>query len=409
MHEPLTASRAHKTTLLVALYVAQGLPYGFFTSAMPVLLREEGYSLKAISLLSLLSWPWALKFLWAPYLDHVGTRKAWLLSLQLAAVAAALLLTQLNLDQGMVVVLSAALVFNFIAASQDVVTDGLAVRVLTARERGLANGIQVGAYRIGMILGGAVLLWLLARTDWTTAFLYMAVLLMLTVVPVLWLREPTHASDYARPGTRSLAVGWARRLLMPGMLGFIALLFGYRFGDAMISSLIGPFLKDNGLATETIALMRGAGSTTSLIGAFIGGWFAFTAGRRTALLASGLAQAACFVLYIVAAMSPGNVPLLWTATVLEGVIGTMATVALFTLMMDASDPDHAGTDYTLLASCVVLVQSLGAFAGGFVADMIGYAATFIIGTLAAVTGCLVLIRSLDRRPTPARVAQVWRR
>ena len=47
--------RGQKITLLVALYIAQGLPYGFFTLALPVLLRRPGCSLKAISALSLLS------------------------------------------------------------------------------------------------------------------------------------------------------------------------------------------------------------------------------------------------------------------------------------------------------------------------------------------------------------------
>jgi PAT family beta-lactamase induction signal transducer AmpG len=37
---------------------------------------------------------------------------------------------------------------------------------MAARERGLANAVQVGAYRLGMILGGGGLLWLWARTNW---------------------------------------------------------------------------------------------------------------------------------------------------------------------------------------------------------------------------------------------------
>ncbi|MCK7473190.1 MAG: hypothetical protein MZV49_06060 [Rhodopseudomonas palustris] len=59
-----------------ALYVAQGLPYGFFTQALPVLLRDAGLSLKAISATSLLFLPWALKFLWAPFVDHRGSAPA---------------------------------------------------------------------------------------------------------------------------------------------------------------------------------------------------------------------------------------------------------------------------------------------------------------------------------------------
>ncbi len=39
-HQPLI--------VLSALYVAQGLPFGFFVQALPVMMRQAGYSLIAI-------------------------------------------------------------------------------------------------------------------------------------------------------------------------------------------------------------------------------------------------------------------------------------------------------------------------------------------------------------------------
>src|SRR5690606_22743044 len=107
------------------------------------------------------------------------------LGFQLSAVASALLLSQMTLEPGGIVLFVAVFGFNLIAASQDVVTDGLSVRMLSAKERGLANAIQVGAYRLGMILGGGLLLWLFARTGWQTMFLVMAALLAITVLPVI--------------------------------------------------------------------------------------------------------------------------------------------------------------------------------------------------------------------------------
>ena len=404
----MTPGRTRNVLLLTALYLAQGLPYGFFTQALPILLRDSGYSLKAISATSLLYLPWALKFLWAPYLDHIGTRRQWLLFWQLSSVAGALLLTQLDLSHGYTVVLAAAFIFSFIAASQDIVTDGLAVRILDTRERGLANAIQVGAYRLGMIAGGGLLLWIFARSNWTTMFFGMAAILALTVLPVLSLVEPPREVGSAVRTPGQLLIGWFVRLKTPGMLRLVALICCYRFGDAMISRLVGPFVRDSGLSLETIALMKGVvGSGTSLVGALIGGWFVFNVGRRNALLYSGLGQSACFILYVVAAMGIGGINLLWTVTVCEGVIGTMATVALFTLMMDASDPDHASTDYTLLASAVVLIDSAGNFCAAALADAFSYTATFATGMSLALVGCLVLVFSLDRKAMPARIATVW--
>lgn len=401
-------TRSHKILLLGSLYLAQGLPYGFFTQALPVLLRDAGYSLKAISATSLLFLPWALKFLWAPFVDHRGTRKAWLLPLQVAGVAGALLLSRIDVGEGLVVLLTAAFIFNLIAACQDIATDGLAVRILDSRERGLANGLQVGAYRIGMILGGGLLLWVFAKSGWVTMFTCMAVMLAVTVIPVLTLREPPRMEPRSDASAAQLAVGWVRRLRIPGMLAFIGLICFYKFGDSMVASLVGPFMRDSGLSKETIAIMKGTvGSIASLAGAGIGGWFAFRAGRRNALLTCGLLQTMSLLLYLAAAFGIGGTAMFWAATIAEHLFGSMATVALFTLMMDASDPEHAGTDYTLLACAIVVAMGLANFTGAAIGDAVGYGPTFVAGFVLSAIGCLFLVRSVDRGRGPERLANVW--
>lgn len=395
--------------LLTGLYAAQGLPFGFFSLALPVLMRDAGWSLTAIGFLQFLALPWGIKFLWAPALDHHGTRRGWLLFFQCAACFMAMGLAILDLNASSTALFVAVFLFNLIAASQDVVTDGLAVRLLDDQQRGLANAIQVGAYRLGMILGGGLLLWVFAQFGWRVMFMGMAGLLALTILPVLGLKEPVRSADApARPGGLHLLIGWLHRALTPGMLTFAGLILCYRFGDQILNSLLPPFLLDHGVSKSTIALMKGAvGSATSLAGASIGGWLVYRMGRRSALLLGGLAQAAGFGLYVAVAYGLGGVELLWTATVLEGIVGTMATVALFTLMMDASDPDHAGTDYTLLASVVVAVSSLGGLAGGKLGDLLGYGPTFLIATTLAVLGTLFVVGWLDRHPTHERVAKAW--
>jgi MFS family permease len=400
--------RGRKITLLAALYVAQGLPYGFFTQALPVLLRDAGYSLKAIGATSLLFLPWALKFLWAPFVDHRGTRRSWLLPLQVAAVGAALVLAGMEPGSDYVLLLAAAFAFNAISACQDIATDGLAVRVLDVHERGLANGLQVGAYRLGMILGGGLLLWVFARTDWQVMFLCMAALLAVTIFPVLSLQEPPRTDDAPPPTWAALSRGWMSRLRVRGMLPFIVLVCFYKFGDSMVASLVGPFLRDFGLSKEAIAIMKGTvGSLTSLGGAALGGWLAFRAGRRVTLLACGVLQSLSLLFYLAAAAGLGGLGLLWAGTVAEHLLGSMATVALFTLMMDASDPEHAGTDYTLLACAVVVAMGLASFTGAVIGDAAGYATSFAVGFGLSLAGCVVLVRALDARRGPERLQPVW--
>ncbi|MDI1348934.1 MFS transporter [Aquabacterium sp.] len=421
--------------LLAALYTAQGLPYGFFTLALPVLMREAGWSLTALGFLQFLAAPWVLKMLWAPLVDHHGTRRAWLLSMQLSSCALALAMAAMGFHEGSIGLFVAVFAFNLLAATQDVATDGLAVRLLDAQQRGLANGIQVGAYRFGMVLGGGLLLWLFARTSWSVTFLAMAALLALFTLPVWRMAEPPpsppspdptegpHPHPHApaallsaepvtatAPPPRGLALAllWWHRALRPGVLPLAGLIFCFRFGDQMASGLITPFLLDHGVDKPTLALMKGAvGSGTSLAGAALGGWLMLRMGRRQALLGSGLAQVGVFGLYALAGTGWGGMPLLWVATVAEGVIGTVATVALFSLMMDAADPAHAGTDYTLLGSVGFSLATLGGIAGGMVGDALGYTAAFVAGGLLSGAGVVALVRWLDAHPLNARVRAAW--
>ncbi len=438
MSHPL---RAPHLPLLAALYTAQGLPFGFFTLALPVLMREAGWSLTALGFLQFLAAPWVLKMLWAPVVDHHGKRRTWLLSMQLASCALALAMALLGFTEGSVALFVAVFAFNLLAATQDVATDGLAVRLLNAQQRGLANGIQVGAYRFGMILGGGLLLWVFAHTNWQVTFLGMALMLALLTLPVWRMQEPPPhvpnadanadgataptpvepplaallsasppASEASpdRPQGRRLALLWWHRAMRPGVLALAGLIFCFRFGDQMAAGLITPFLLDQGLNKADLAVLKGAvGSGTSLLGAAIGGWLMLRVGRRAALLGSGLMQAAVYGLYVAAAMGIGGVPLLWLATVAEGVIGTMATVALYSLMMDSADPAHPGTDYTLMGSVGVSLATLGGIAGGLVGDLLGYAPAFAAGAVVSVIGLVALVRWLDVHPFNQRVRQAW--
>lgn len=408
--------------LLGALYLAQGLPFGFFTQALPVLLRDAGYSLVEISASGLLFLPWAVKFAWAPLVDHHGSRRQWLIALQLGSAVTAAVMATLDLATTMTWLFAGIAVSNVLAATQDIATDGLAVTVLTRRERGIANALQVGAYRLGMVVGGGALLALFAATSWRAMFLVMAALLALLVVPTLLVREPTSRTGAAllrphsgaelqasAPDSGGWATAWLQRLRQPGMLGFAVLLVAFKVGDSMGSAFIGPYLRDAGLTLAEIALLKGTlASAVVLVGAAAGGWLVWRAGRRTAILVGGALQATAMGLFALAALGVGGHPMVVSACLAEAGFGGVATVALFTLMMDASDPAHPGTDYTLLACALVGAQGLAALLGGAVGDLLGfrwlYGTAFVVSTL----GCVLFVAALDRGAGPDRLQASFR-
>lgn len=77
--------------LLFSLYWAQGLPVGFMTHALPVILRAEGVSLAHIGGFGLLMLPWSIKIFWAPWVDRFGSARighyrSWIIATQLLTI-----------------------------------------------------------------------------------------------------------------------------------------------------------------------------------------------------------------------------------------------------------------------------------------------------------------------------------
>lgn len=381
-------------TLLGSLYFAQGLPFGFFTQALPVMLRRAGVSLEHIGLASLLALPWALKFLAAPMLDRTATRRRWLLALQgssagLLLLAAAFEMTWLG------PILAVVLLVNLVAAAQDIATDAVAVDSLEPAQRGLANGLQVGAYRIGMIVGGGALLVAFDHLGWSGVFLAMAALTLLTTLPVIRWREVRHATGDAP----SLA-SFFGRADAPALLG---LLFMFKFGEAFGVAMLKPALVDFGASLSDIGVLVGTfGFVAGLLGAVVGGLLVNRIGRHRALVLFGVLQALAVLGY--STLTPST-PWQTLATLisLEHFAGGLATATLFTCIMDWCRPGHAATDATVQASTVVIATLIASAVSGFSAERLGHRAHFVFAAVLA-TGAVLAVALLFRRIHPGDVS-----
>lgn len=368
---------------LGALYLAQGLPYGFFQQALPVLMRDRGFSLEQIGFASLLALPWALKFLWAPLVDRfywprLGRRRSWLLPLQVLMGLSLLGMAWLPPERSFAAVLVGVLWINFLCATQDIPADGLAVEVIPAESRGLGNGVQVGGYRLGMILSGGALLSWYARLGWAWSFVGMGLLVLATALPTAMAREPARAPA---PSAKAPARHFLR---VPGAWGVIGLLVVYKFGEHFATGMLRPFLRDQKLSLDELGLLLGtAGSLCGLLGAFLGGVTIDRLGRRRALLLCGLLQAGAVLGYAWLASGALSWGALYAVVGLEHLCGGMATAALFACMMDFCRPGHEGADYTTQASAVVIASGLAASVSGLSAGRLGYQGHFVLAAILA--------------------------
>ena len=88
--------------------------------------------------------PYTLKFLWAPFIDHLpfpfltkifGRRKGWLLGSQLCLIFALLLLGTTNPHTHIFMTVLAGVLVALCSATQDIVFEAYRVEVLDARIR----------------------------------------------------------------------------------------------------------------------------------------------------------------------------------------------------------------------------------------------------------------------------------
>jgi MFS family permease len=296
--------------ILLSLYIAQGLPFGFFTQAMPAIMRSEGVQLKYIGLMSLLALPWALKFLWAPFLDKYRflsfpLRKGWILLANSLAVLSLLIFSTGDqswwLNSGLVFTMLILLGLNIFAASQDISTDALAIETVPADKRGLLNGIQVSGYRIGMIIGGGAILAWLPVMGWQYAMWLIALLLVLASAPVLLMSNDTKVANASEAdfGTdESIYSSWKGLFKRKGIWLWVGLLVLYKIGDSFGTAMLKPLMIDSGYQLQDVAIIMGTwGVSGGLIGAVIGALLVRPLGRYRALVVFALLQAVSLFLY----------------------------------------------------------------------------------------------------------------
>lgn len=402
--------------LIGMLYAAQGIPMGLAFVAYPAIMRTLGYSTEAIGLLGLVALPWAVKFLWAPWVDRteagtLGRRKSWIVPAQALCAALYFLIAALP-DGGhtdALVVIAILLVINVASATQDIATDGLAVDHLRGAQVAHANGLQIGAFSLGMMIGGSLTVILYDMGGWSLAFSLLGMFLLATLGLALLCREPavTQASAAHAPSRASLR----NTLKRPGAVSMIAIAALFHFAHAMFGAMSGPFFVDAGLSLTEIGTLSSVTLTVAAgLGALLGSYGASRFGAPRTALAAGTVAAASLALWLgPAATLTIDFATALVITVFVGVFSFAAYTAFFTIFMRWASADQAGTDFTALQCSETCFGIAAAALAGQLAGTMGFsgffAATAAIGCAAiALTAVLLARLGLlgSRRPAPLR-------
>lgn len=396
----LSRSAILNRRMLICLFTgfASGLPLYVLISLVPAWLRSEQVDLHAIGLFALIGLPYTWKFLWAPLLERyplplLGRRRGWMLTSQIATLAAiaALPLFDPRVDLGAIAALCALLAL--FSATQDIVIDAYRRELLPDAELGLGSALHVNLYRLSGLIPGSLALILADHLPWTPVFAVTAAFMIIGIGLTLSIREPPHPAPPPASLRDSVVLPFReffqRADSRPwAILAFLVL---YKLGDNLATALATPFYLDLGFSLSEIGVVaKHAALWPMVIGSLLGGLLMVRVGIDRALWLFGAVQLVSILGFALLARVGHDLWLLAAAIGFEYLGVGLGSAALIAFMARATSRAHTATQLALFTALVALPRTLVNAGAGFMVEALGWEHFYYLCALLAVPGMLLL-------------------
>ena len=379
---------------------ASGLPFLLVAGTLAYWLRENGITLKDITMIASAGMAYSFKFLWAPMVDRMrlpllgrlGQRRSWLLLTQLLVMLGLMAMASVTPSQ-LALFVGLTLVVAFAGATLDIAVDAYRIEIAPVEAQGALVATYSLGYRMALIVSGALALVLADHAVWPDVYRAMAACMLIPVVANLMAREP----QVLRIQTQGWGQGLREGVVEPfadffrrfgGRVGLFILLFILLFkisDQALVGGIMGPFYLDQGFSKTQIAtISKVYGIWVGIAGAFLGGIAVVRWGVERALLIGIVLGALSNLLYLWLIGANGNVGMLALVisgeNLAQGLLGTTAVAYLSALV----NLRYTATQYALFSSLITLPGKALGFYSGRIVEAVGYAPYFWITTLAIV-------------------------
>ncbi|WP_165042059.1 MFS transporter [Dysgonomonas sp. ZJ709] len=395
------------------LYIAQSIPMSFFSTVLPVIMRQQQFSLETIAMLQFLKLPWILKFLWSPAIDRtshtLGHYKRWIFSAELiyAVIIFAISFLSFQVTPYLIIGL---IVMSFVAsATQDIATDALAVVSFSKKDKGLVNSMQSMGSFAGAMVGGGVLLLLYNKIGWESLLPFLAIFVIIALIPLVFFRNnqmKIAPKTLAKPHPNDL-LGFFKQ---KGIWKQVIFLFMFYAGIIGILSVLKPMLVDYGYNMKEIGVMSGiVGTSVGFFSSLAGGFIVRLVGRYAArIIFAVLIVVTAIYFYLLVTMFPVNTATLHCGiSLLWGTYG-LATIIVYTTAMDCVRKGFEGTDFTIQTVITHLSGMIMAVGAGKVATLFGYSGLFKLEICIAALSLiyiLVIFRNKNEEKNERRITE----
>ena len=400
----LVESYRARVLTLCALYVAQGIPWGFITVTFVTYLAVEGVAAGQLAfLLTLGTLPWSVKFLWGPIIDRyqfpeMGKRRPWILIAQsgMILVLSSMLLIP-NMSSNVTVVGVMFLVYNVFTALQDVSTDALAVDVLEPHEFEKVNSYMFTSKAVGGIIGGAGLGTIIGFVGIKGAIvLQIPILVVIMLVPLFMTERP---GEKLYPWSESIKTDSTKHVTeqknFKEIFANIKIAFSFRSAQlgvllSLIISLsyflipILPllFVRELGWTEEQFnATKGGIILIVTMLGYVVGGQLGKQFGGKAIIIYAAFTTALITTFWGMNESLWSNGLFMMTVWSLQTFVWAMVSINIYSLMMRITWTEVGGTQFTGYMAMMNLSAIIGYQLTAPLAARFDYSTLFYIAAL----------------------------
>lgn len=393
---------------ILALGFASGLPLALTASTLTAWLTESGIDMKAIGLFALAGTPYAFKFAWSPLVDslHIpyltrrfGRRRGWLILSQCLLVCGILLMSLLHPSEQTLMVAACAFAIACFSATQDIVIDAYRIEILKPEEYGAGSTAAVLGWRLGALASGGGALALAEFYGWPAAYICMALIAPVGILTVMLTGEPASYSP-GHEAQKNFSTWFKSSVISPfadfiqhkGWLAILLFVVLYKLGDSFAGMMTNPFLLKLGFTKLDIAaIVKTYGLFATIIGSIIGGAMIPKFGLFKSLLICGILQMLSNLAFVAQARA-GVDPLLLTGVIsIENLSSGMGTAVFVAYISSLCKVEFTATQYALLSSLAASGRAWIVSNSGFAVEDFGWEGFFILSTIIAIPGILLLI------------------
>jgi MFS transporter, PAT family, beta-lactamase induction signal transducer AmpG len=397
---------------VLSSYFGEGLPWTFLHQMTTEFLTTIRVSNTLVSSTSLLHFVISFKFLFSPIVDLFGTKRSWMIWLQIVLGLAMMVVAVIAPTGNMLAFWGAIVVLAVFHATHDIACDGFYLLALDQKGQALFSGVRTAAFRAATIVGSFGLVYLAARTGWLQGFGAAGVLMILVgLLNAVVLPRPPEP----RPEARTAATKGRKEkgahlrahkefFKQPQALLIISFMFFYRIGDVMMFSMSKPMLRDIGVETGQRAILNGLGIGVLIVASLLGGALLARDGLARWLIPITYFQNLAIPLYIALAVFKPPFGIVIPVVLVEQFAAGVGASAQAVFLMQRTRRAFSASHYAFATAIVATGSAVFGFLAGPINTLVGHPLFFTIAFVASWPG-LILVLRVPRTPVePAAAA-----